>query len=114
MRYYGAYSHRFRARIAAEGAAAPSPDAVPAGGPDPVVPAEPGSALAKRRSAWARVLKQVFEVDPLLCPRRKTAMQVVAWITQRDVIDRILDHRRHLGLESPFDAFEARGPPLPD
>ena len=80
---------------------------------EPVRPAEPGSPEARRRSAWARIVKKVLEVDPLLCPRCRTEMQVIAWITDRAVIDRILEHRKIAGLESPFDAFDARGPPLP-
>ena len=35
-------------------------------------------------------------------------MKVIAWITERAVIDRILAHREKEGLASPFDA---RGPP---
>jgi len=125
VRYYGAYSHNFRGRLRAAAAA----DAAPSGSPpatadmpdasdttatrseanaEPVVPAEPGSPEALRRSAWARVLQNVFEVDPLLCPRCGTPMKVVAWITDPVVIERILAHRKRAGLESPFDA---RGPP---
>ena len=79
VRYYGAYSHRRRAAVrerngvAGALASAGSPDAVapePAAvAPEPVTPAEPGSAEARRRSAWARLLKRVFEVDPLRCLR---------------------------------------------
>ena len=35
---------------------------------DAPLPAAPGSAEALRRQAWARMLRKVFEVDPLLCP----------------------------------------------
>ena len=112
VRYYGAYSHRRRAAVrerngaAAELAGTPTPPDAP----EPVTPAEPGSPEAKRRSAWARVLKRVFEVDPLVCPRCGGEMKLIAWITDRAVIDRILAHRQKAGLESPF---EARGPPTP-
>ena len=95
----------------------PTPD-VP---PDPVelLPAEvsfedaldstaPGSAQALRRQAWARMLRKVFEVDPMVCPRCSVEMEVVAWITKPTVIDAILSHRRERGLVSPF---EARAPP---
>ena len=121
VRYYGAYSCRTRARLAearsvlARGT--PTPD-VP---PDPVelLPAEvsfedaldstaPGSAQALRRQAWARMLRKVFEVDPMVCPRCSVEMEVVAWITKPTVIDAILSHRRERGLVSPF---EARAPP---
>ena len=106
VRYYGSYSHRYRGRArrlkALEGEG-------PAAGEAPrATPAEPGSPTARRRSSWARLLKKVFEVDPLLCPRCRVEMKVVAWITDTEAIDTILSHRRRAGLESPFDA---RAPP---
>ncbi len=118
VRYYGAYSHRFRGRVRAarppgtvppETApspseptpAAPLPGAVPLAVRAPTVAAEPGSPQARRRAAWARLLAKVFEVDPLLCPRCQTEMKVLALITEPAVIDRILAHRRQAGLESP-------------
>ena len=115
MRYYGAYSHRRRAAVrerngvAGALASAGSPDATSspepsAVAPEPVTPAERGSAEARRRSAWARLLKRVFEVDPLRCLRCGGEMKVIAWITERAVIDRILAHRERKGLASPFDA----------
>ena len=66
-------------------------------------PARPGSAEARRRSSWARMLRKVFEVDPLLCPQCGEEMVIVAWITKVDVIDRILRHRREKGVLSPFE-----------
>jgi len=119
VHYSGAYSARFRGRVRAAKAnepGAPGELAAPvepgssaaAGVPEPVTPAEPGSPEAKRRSAWARVLAKVFEVDPLLCARCGTKMKVIAWITDPVVIERIVAHRKRAGLESPFDA---RGPP---
>ena len=121
VRYYGACSHRRRAAVrekngvAGQLAAAGPADAtvaatepVAAAPEPPVRPAVPGSADAARRSARARLLKKVFEVDPLRCPTRGGEMKVIAWITDRAVIDRILAHRERQGLASPFDA---RGPP---
>ncbi len=65
--------------------------------------ATPGSAEARRRSSWARMLRKVFEVDLLLCSRCGEAMVIVAWITKTSVTDRILRHRREKGLVSPFE-----------
>lgn len=123
VRYFGAYSSRFRARVGRgrrPGTQAPEGEGkVPGEGGGPgageqseaeerTLPAEPGSPEARRRSAWARVLRKVFEVDPLLCPRCGAAMRAIAWITDPAVIDRILAHRQREGLDSPFDA---RAPP---
>jgi hypothetical protein len=115
VRYYGGYSHRMRATVRAKHAvagAATGEGGEPAGTsgtpPEPVTHAERGSPEARRRSAWRRLLSKHFEVDPLLCPKCKTQMKVVAFITERATIDRILAHRDEAGLVSPF---EARGPP---
>ena len=117
----GAYATRTRRRLAearevlAHGGASvpdppPDPDLLPhdVSFEDAPSPAPPGSAEALRRQAWARMLRKVFEVDPLRCPRCGTEMEVVAWITKPSVVDAILRHRREHGLVSPF---EARAPP---
>jgi len=65
--------------------------------------ATPGSAEARRQSSWARMLRNVLEVDPLVCSRCGEGMVIVAWITKTSVIDRILRHRREKGLSSPFE-----------
>lgn len=70
--------------------------------------AHSSAPLPIRRQAWARLIKKVFEVDPLACPRCGAEMVVVAWIHEPAAIDRILTHRRQHGLVSPFDA---RAPP---
>ena len=121
VRYYGGYSLRMRTTVRAKHAGVVGANAVTGEGGEPsgapgtgtsperVTPAERGSPEAKRRSAWRRLLRKHFEVDPLLCPKCKTQMKVVAFITERATIDRILDHREAAGLVSPF---EPRGPPL--
>ena len=52
------------------------------------------SASAAKR-AWARLIKQVCEVDPLMCPRCTGPMRIIAFIEQPEVIEKILTH---LGL----------------
>ena len=117
VRYYGGYSHRMRATVRAKNAvagAAVGADALgaaaerPSSPADPVTPAPRGSPEAKRRAAWRRLVTRVFEVDPLVCSKCGTEMTVVAFITERATIDRILDHREAAGFVSPF---EPRGPP---
>ena len=41
--------------------------------------------LEKR--AWAQLIKQVYEVDPLVCPRCSSALRIIAFIEQPEVID---------------------------
>ena len=58
---------------------------------------------AERRRSWARLLRRIYEVDPLRCPCGG-ALRVVSVITDPVVVDRILAHRRSKGLASPFTA----------
>jgi hypothetical protein len=64
---------------------------------------------ARAKAAWARLIRKVYEADPLECPRGKGPMRVIALIDDPDVVRRILGH---LGRWAP-EASE-RGPPLPD
>jgi uncharacterized protein with PIN domain len=51
------------------------------------------ASAAKR--AWAPLVKQVYDVDPLVCPRCAGSMRIIAFIEQPEVIEKIF---RHLAL----------------
>jgi hypothetical protein len=53
------------------------------------------------RCSWARLIRQVYEVDPLHCPRCDGTTRVIAVIEQPDVIRQIL---KPLGLAIPSRA----------
>jgi hypothetical protein len=38
------------------------------------------------------MIRKVYEVDPLTCPRCGGAMRVVAFLTEHDVVDRIIEY----------------------
>ncbi len=86
QRYYGFYSSRQRGtrRKAPEG----NEDQ-----PLEIVEPEP-EALRKAKRRWAELLRRIFEVDPLKCPRCAETMRIVSFITEPKVIDRILEHLR--------------------
>jgi len=63
------------------------------------------SASAAKR-AWARLIKQVYEVDRLVCPRCGGGMRILAFIEQPAGIEKILTH---LGLWPAH----VRTPPAP-
>lgn len=122
-RYYGAYANRRRRKLhaawsaAAEGErgateAQPAPQNVyPPSVPSEQAlqtPPEDPIPLPACRSSWARLLRKIFEVDPLLCPKCQAQMKVVSVITESKVIDGILSHIRQRGGRDPF---EGRGPP---
>ena len=57
-------------------------------------------------------MKKVFEVEPLVCPRCRHEMKIVAWIQDHAVVDRILRHRAQKGIVSVFEEdASARAPP---
>ena len=99
IRYYGFYSNKTRGLRARD--ASPSPrDGVRTDDRH-----TPGTRRARQR--WSALIRRVWEVDPLTCPRCGTPMRVCSLIqpSQRDVIDRIL---AHCGLRPPV---ASRAPP---
>ena len=63
--------------------------------------------FARRRgSCWARLIKKVYEADPLVCPRCSGPLKIVSLIGDAQVIEKIL---RHLKLWDPPE----RPPPRP-
>jgi Putative transposase len=97
IRYYGWYSNKSRGQRAKTLAPA-------AAGTGP--PARPPTARAARKG-WAALIKQVYESDPLLCPKCGAEMKIIAFLErhQTEVIEKIL---RHCGL---WEEGPARGPP---
>ena len=67
-----------------------------------------GATYRRPRPGWARLLRKIFEVDPLLCPKCGVEMEVASVITEPAVIDRILKHLARTGRRDPF---EGCGPP---
>jgi hypothetical protein len=89
VRYYGAYSNRSRGqRCKAEAQLQASS---PGEAEEPVPPSPERAALRRR---WANLIRRVYEVDPLVCPRCGAEMRVIGFITEPKVITRILDHIR--------------------
>jgi Putative transposase len=100
-RYYGWFANRPRGmRRRAEPAAADAPV--------PIVTA-PRLAPTEATRRWAALLQQIFEVDPLSCPKCTGTMRIVAFITQSAVIDQILTHLRTRATSG--DRRSARSPP---
>ena len=115
VRYYGWYSNKARGgrRLntiaemrakAAEEAKAQQP-----GGIEAVTTDESDTPYRKLcRMRWSALIKRVYEVDPLCCPKCGGTMAIVSFIEQEDqadVIERILKHCRL------WDDYPARAPP---
>jgi hypothetical protein len=132
LRYHGCFAPKsgVRARIVPRvpadpapaprpaSAVAPSladPDAAEHAVPDLAAPSADSAApatLLTRRLDWASLLARVFRIDVTRCPRCPGRLRVLAFITQPDIVVRILDH---LGLSTSGPSIEpARGPPQTD
>ena len=99
VRYHGFYSSVARGERRRRQAAEHHPETADARAAPP-----PDTAAARKR--WADLLRRVYEVDPLVCPRCAGTMRVVGFITQPHAITRILDHLR--GTQRP----RPRPPPV--
>ena len=67
-----------------------------------------GAELAhERRRSWARLIKKVYEADPLVCPHCSEPLKIISLIGDGPVIEKIL---RHLKL---WDRPERPPPSLP-
>jgi hypothetical protein len=85
IRYYGWYSNKKRGMHKKDGKSVALP-----GQP------EPDTAYRRKcRMTWAALIKCVYEVDPLKCPRCGGEMRIAAFIDEGVVIRKIL---RHCGL----------------
>ena len=108
VRYYGAYANRARREFRAADEEASGEGA---GGPDlnHTADAEDEPEFAQeRRQSWARLLRKVLEVDPLLCPQCQVEMKIVSVITDPVVVDSIL---RHVEEGGGHDPHAPRAPP---
>ena len=79
---------------------------------------------------WAALLARIYEVFPLVCPNCKGEMRLIAFVTERSSIERILTHlgeptvapcvataRAPPGFTSDFDQrplWEAEIEPVPE
>lgn len=100
IRYAGWYSNKARGCRAKAGAAANDKSPAASNVPPPT-PA---------RLRWAALIRKVYEVDPLVCPKCGGEMKIIAFIDDAAVIRKILDHLG-ISLSSGTDPPHAHSPP---
>jgi hypothetical protein len=105
IQYYGFYSSRSRGMATKNG----SLDKFGWGARSEEEPKKepeenPVETLSEKKSqqTWARLIKKVFEVDPLICPKCGSEMAVLAIITNPEEVHKILNHLRK-NKSPPFD-----------
>jgi hypothetical protein len=89
VRYYGRYSNAARGKRRLSGQTVSITNEMDEA-PEPDSPAQ--RFARQRRRNWARLLKRIYEVNPLVCPRCHGPMEVIAFIEESTVIRKILQH----------------------
>ena len=93
VRYFGAYSARTRgAKKIRKTQTEQDPNSI-----QPIIPLtsddqSPDSDKTPTSSTWARCIKKIYEVDPLLCPKCGEQMKIIAFIHNETEIQKIADH----------------------
>jgi hypothetical protein len=102
-RYYGAYSNRTRKAL-------PQNNLTQTRVTFPELPEpdfdKPSPDSSSSRASWARLIRKVFEVDPLLCGKCGAEMKIIAVLTDPKVVDRIILH-----LQQTDQPAAPRAPP---
>ena len=103
QRFYGAYANRTRISVSPlDGQSAASAASIHPRQEDP-------DSSREARSTWARLIRKIFEADPLLCSCG-ARMRIVSFITDPRAVDHILRHLQS-GHSKAQDPFEPRAPP---
>ena len=102
LRYYGWYSNVSQARKKRAALAV-------LGQQEEIPPDEHEEFRKQRKRSWARLIKKIYEADPLVCPRCRGPMKIISFIEDPPVIKKIL---LHLNLwELPQRSPPAKSPP---
>lgn len=48
--------------------------------------------MRPRRTKWAPLLRRVLDIDVLTCPKCAASMTIIAFLTDPNVLTKILDH----------------------
>jgi hypothetical protein len=89
VRYYGRYSNASRGKRRKQALGISVTHPVESSGQD--LPSE--RFAQQRRRNWARLLKKIYEVDPLTCPCGGQ-MEIIAFMEQPAAIRKILQHSK--------------------
>jgi hypothetical protein len=105
IRYYGHYSNKKRGMTEKK----EKPVVIP-GQP------EPDTAFRKKcRMNWAALIRCVYEVDALKCPKCGGTMKIVSFIDEKAVVEKILRHcelwRENIPRPPPTKSYVAFGGP---
>jgi hypothetical protein len=92
--YYGVYSSSHRGKRRRENKEEQETELV-------LVNTGKGTAGGKPTSTWARLIRRVFEVDPLRCRKCGAEMRIIAFVTDFHQVQRILEHTAERAIRPP-------------
>lgn len=97
IRSYGRYANAARAKRKRDAAQGGLPS-----GASRMAASELDSAERKAaRKRWANLIRHIYELDPLVCPRCGGAMKIISFITEGQTIRAVLESVRRNGTPSP-------------
>ena len=113
VRYYGFYSNRSRGERNKAGLLRPGDQPAPSAQSPDVTVLDVSDYKPPRipSKTWRELIKKIWEVDPLTCPRCGHEMKIISLIHEPAVIERIL---RHLGLWKQHPDPHLKKPKTPD
>jgi len=97
VRYYGYYSNVCRGKRRKENQ-------------DEWIPCilEPDELSKGSKKSWARLIRKIYEVDPLVCQKCKGQIRIISFIEEQEIVKKIL---KHLGLYLVRSRPPTRAPP---
>jgi len=108
IRYYGFYSNAARGKRKRFGLETVSKDSI-----DIEIDFVDDSPSKKAcRKSWAQLIYQIYEVDPLLCPKCGSRMKFIAFVQDYVEIKKILKHLNHWPVEYPINKEGDRASPI--
>jgi len=66
---------------------------------------KPEGSSRAQRNIWIRLIKRIYGLDPLTCPKCQGRMRIIAFIENQQVVKKILTHLLALQL-SRKDSFK--------
>jgi hypothetical protein len=93
IRYFGLYANAHRGKVRKSEEVAHKL----------IIIEEEGAKIPRR--GWAAMIRKVYEVSPLVCPKCQGQMRIIAFLTDYAVVDRIINHLKLV--------FVASKPPPP-
>jgi hypothetical protein len=102
VRYAGAYATRRRVWWRRRGVMLVRASGEP---PEAGEPAESWPALRARRRRWAELLRLVFKVDVEVCVRCGGEARIIGFVTEPQVVRRILAHLEQRGVDARADPW---------